>query len=222
MDSLFYISKGFLASLGMTEKEAFRNSKLLIFFCVNVIKISETMKKILEKIQNQKGVSLTELIVAVFVFSLVVTAASGIFLNAIKAQRAIIAKKNVAEDTQYVMEFMVKELRMAKANTADLTLTFKKADGSSFTGASLDNITFINFNNETIKYALSGTKIQRNDIDITSDNIKINFLSFTLNAWDLTQGSGTAPLINILIKAESANGVGGQIEIQTSVSPRIY
>ncbi len=183
------------------------------------------MKKILEKINNEKGISLVELVLAVFIFSLVIMAASGIFISAIKAQRVIIAKKNVAENTQYVMNFMVKEIRMAKAN-ANLTLTFMKADGSSFTSASLDNITFINFENKTIKYFLSDNKIQIsiNGVvsPITSSDIRINSLSFTLNDWDLSIGTGPAPFVNILINGESVNGIGGQIEMQSSVSPRIY
>lgn len=180
------------------------------------------MKKILEKIQNEKGISLIELVVAVSVFSLVVMATSGIFLNAIKTQRTIIAKKNVAEDAQYVMEFMVKELRMAKINVADLTLTFNDGAGSqlNFNNSPSSVVSFINFNNETIKYSLLGNKIQRNDIDITSGGIKINSLGFTLNNWDLSVGP--APLVSILIKAESVNGVGGQIEMQATISPRIY
>lgn len=186
------------------------------------------MRKILEKIQNEKGVSLTELVVAVFIFSLVVAAVSGIFMNAIKVQRAIIAEKNVAENTRYAMEFMVKELRMAKVNTADLDQTFNDGAGSqlNFTNYPFSNpssaISFINFNDEIVKYSLSGNKIQRNNIDITSGDIRISFLSFTLNNWDLAPGGGIAPFVNILIKAESANGVGGQIEMQATVSPRIY
>lgn len=200
-------------------------------------KISEIIKKIPGKIQNEKGVSLVELVVAVAIFSLVVTIASGIFINAIKAQKMIIAKQNVASDLRYSADFMLKELRMAQAHPTDVTLTFSDGNGNQLnagTTPSSSTLSFYNSNGDNIVYALSGTEIKRSNLttatltdddqSVSSTGVQITGLSFILNDWDLTRGvaTSTAPLITFVIRARAASGTGGEAEFQTSVSPRIY
>lgn len=179
-----------------------------------------------KKYSNEKGISLIELVVAVSVFSLVVLAATGIFINSMKAQRIILAKQNVAENMRYTMEYMIKEIRMAKINPT-ATLTFERTAGIQLddSNSPSDTIRFINSNNAEITYSLIGDAIKRDDGSgtfqpVSSDEVRITGLSYTLNNWNLA--NGPAPLITILIKAEALNGVGGTMELQTSVAPRIY
>lgn len=173
------------------------------------------IEKIIKKYSGEKGVSLIELVAAVAIFSLVATVASGIFINAIKAQKAISAKQNVAENLRYAMEFMVKELRMAKA-----------IDISSKNGV----FNTIKFNNSAspvheIIYSLSGDVIKKEDVTggmgaqpISSGEVSITSLDFMINNWD----SSAAPFITILIKAKAKSGAGKEAELQAGVSPRIY
>jgi Tfp pilus assembly protein PilE len=178
-----------------------------------------------KKYYNEKGISLVELVVSVSVFSLVVIASSGIFMNAIKTQKVILAKQNVAENMRYTSEFMVKELRMAQVNAA-LNMTFQKtpAEQLDFDNSPSETIIFTNYNGDVISYSLSGNKIMRNSGSgaepVSSDEVEVTGLSFILNNWNLTLGP--APLITIIIKAKSTSGVGGVMELQTSVAPRIY
>lgn len=182
-------------------------------------------KMFLKKINNQKGISLIELVVAVSIFSLVVITASGIFINAIKTQKVILAKQNIAENLRYASEFMVKELRMAQpVNPANLT--FLKSAGVQLNSSNSpsSSIQFFNYNADFVTYSLVGNKIMRNsgtgDEPISSDEVKIIGLSFILNDWNLAVGP--APYITIIIIAESMGGTGGAMELQTGVSPRIY
>lgn len=178
-----------------------------------------------KKYNNEKGISLVELVVSVSVFSLIMITASAIFINAIKAQKIILAKQSVAENMRYTMEFMVKELRMTQANNT-LNLTFEKTSGTQLNLANSPSSTirFINYNTDIINYSLVGNKVMRNngsgDQPVSSDEVKITGLSFILNNWNLT--AGPAPLVTIVIKAESLNGSSGTMELQTSVAPRIY
>lgn len=192
------------------------------------------MEKILEKIKNEKGISLVELVVAVAVFSLVVTVASGIFINAMKAQKEIMAKQSIADDLRYDADFMLKELRMAQANPSDATLTFSDGAGNPLnanTSPPSSVIYFFNSSGNNIAYSLVGSNIMREDISnatgaqsISSGAVEITSLSFILNNWNLTKGApgAASPLITVLITARAKSGVGGDIELQTSVSPRIY
>lgn len=192
------------------------------------------MRKILKKIQNEKGISLVELVVAVSIFSLVMITASGIFINALKAQKMIVAKQNVADNLRYAMEFMVKEMRMAQADTVNPDLTFNDgaAVPATVKNGRFSKISFKNMSSSSIVYDFDSVsnKILRNDIGgaggaqaISSDEVLITDLKFTVNNWNLTTGpAAVAPLVTILIKAKAKSGAGGEIELQTSVSPRIY
>jgi len=189
------------------------------------------MRKIFKKINNEKGLGFVELVVAVSIFSMVVIAASGIFINVIKAQRAIIFKQGVTDNLRYAMEYMAKELRMAQKDSANPDLTFNNGDGSSVKNAIATKIFFKNGFDETIIYEFDSVnqKILRNDLSggdgsqpISSDEILITSLNFFINNWSFTSGGGAAPLITIFIKGKAKNGAGNEIEMQTSVSPRIY
>lgn len=187
----------------------------------------------IKKHLNEKGVSLIELVMAVAMFSVVVLTASGIFINSLKAQKTIIAKQKVADDLRYSADFMLKELRMAQLNSANMTLTFRNAEGAQLININSPSASlwFTNSNGNDIVYSLSGNKIFRNDLSgtdgaqpISADEIEITGLSFRLNNWDMNKGAPNAasPLITVVIKARANNGVGQEIIFQTSVSPRIY
>lgn len=182
---------------------------------------------ILKKYNNEKGVSLVELMISVAIFSMVAITASGVFINAMKAQKSMIVKQNVTDNLRYALEFMVKELRMAQEN-ATPTLTFNNGAGVQIKNDAFPGISFVNGSGKTIIYALNGGIITRNNTtdatgaqSVSSNEAEITGLSFILNDWNLSAG-GQAPLVTILIKAKSRSGVGGEMEIQTSVSPRIY
>lgn len=204
--------------------------------------------KTIKKYDNEKGISLVELVVAVSIFSSVMLAATGIFINAIKAQKAIIAKQNVMNNMRYIMEFMVKDIKMAQVALSP-DLTFKGANGLKL---NIDNnflepstaISFIRFNEDEVKYFFYNetdaggnvvkSEVRRTNItslsnadddqSISSDEVLITGLSFTGNDWSLSTGapSPAAPFITILIKARAKNGVGGEMELQTGISPRTY
>lgn len=170
---------------------------------------------------NEKGVSLIELVVAVSIFAMVVIAASGIFINAMKAQKAISAKQNVAGNMRYVMEFMVKEIRMAQVDNAVPSMTFNDGANPVNDGHFL-KISFKNGFGNVVTYEFDNgnKKILRNNEPLSSDEVLITGLDFKINAWDIA--AGPSPLITIFMKAESKNGVGGEMDLQTSVSPRTY
>lgn len=190
--------------------------------------------KIFKRINNEKGISLVELVVAVSVFSLVITTASGIFINALKAQKTIVAKQNVADNLRYVMEFMVKEIRMAQTDTVNPDLTFNDgaAVPATVKNGRFSKISFKNMSSSLIVYDFDSVsnKILRNDLGgaggaqaISSDEVLITDLKFMVNSWNLTPGpAAVAPLVTILIKAKAKSGAGGETELQTSVSPRLY
>lgn len=177
---------------------------------------------------NSKGATLVELMVAVAIFSVVMIAVIGILVSAIKANRRIIAKQENIDNARYAMEFMVKELRMAKQATP-ASSSFSNKDGV------FDDIMFYILDPggtntlKSVKYSLSGDKIVRDfeasgNQPISPDNIKVTSLKFFINDWDLTWGSGKAPMITIFMEMKGAQGTAAQetVQLQSAVSPRIY
>lgn len=181
------------------------------------------LKKASAAVKNEKGATLIELLIAVIIFSVVMTAVIGILISAIKANKRIIAKQENIDSARYSMDFMIKELRMAKAATP-LASTFNHSVGV------YDNLTFYILDSSntlvSVTYSLSADgKIKRNGEPISSDDIKVTALNFWINGWDLAPGpTGNAPLITIYMKIAGRTGaaVNEISDLQSSVSPRIY
>ncbi|MBU3965337.1 prepilin-type N-terminal cleavage/methylation domain-containing protein [Patescibacteria group bacterium] len=165
-----------------------------------------------EKNQNEKGVTLVELLIAVTVLSIAMAIASSMFANSMKEQQKIIAKQNVTDNSRYITEFMIKEIRMARS-----------IDSGSKNGI-FSAITFTNSSGNAVTYSLSGNTILRNsgsgDQPISSGEISVSALTFSINNW----GPTVAPRVTIFIKAETPASVAqrASAELQASVSPRIY
>jgi prepilin-type N-terminal cleavage/methylation domain-containing protein len=181
------------------------------------------------KIENKKnfktsyssGFTLIELLAAVAIFSIVMIAVSGIFINAIKEQKIILAKQSIADNSRYAMDFMLKELRMAR----DISSSSKNGNFSSltFTSSNCDPVC------HDITYSFDGAnkRITRNDLTagtgvrtISSDEITVSSLNFNINDW----GAARAPRITIFMKVEKAISASSQaaLELQSTITPRIY
>ena len=103
------------------------------------------MKKIfLEKYNNEKGIGLVELMLSVSIFSSVALISSGIFINAMKAQKAVTARQNVTDNLRYGLDYMIKEIRTAQKNNAEPILTFNDGYGSQVKNGVFTEISFVN------------------------------------------------------------------------------
>lgn len=170
-----------------------------------------TLQNFLEK--NSGGFTLVELLAAVAIFGLIMAAVSGIFMNAVNEEQIMLAKQGVDDNAMYAMEFMIKELRMAKS------IATPGGNGST--------VAFGNSAGSSVTYSLANGKIIRNDATlatgdqpISSDDITISSLNFSLNSWD----SAHAPRVTIFMRVQKAISSSSQttLEMQSTVSPRLY
>ena len=67
--------------------------------------------------QNQSGLTLIEILVAVTIFSMIVGAVITSFISAIRSQKRILAYQELFDQISYVMEYMSRTLRMAVKET---------------------------------------------------------------------------------------------------------
>lgn len=128
--------------------------------------------------KKQKGFSLIEMIVAVAVFTVVVTIALSTYLNASSLQRRAVAARALNDNLSFAFEVMTREIR----------------DGNAFSISPFGSrIDFINNFNCAIAYYESGKRLYRDgslEIDgscsnsqnrpLTSSEIEINNLEFNL------------------------------------------
>lgn len=63
---------------------------------------------------QNKSFTLIELLVALAVFSIIMAAVAGIFISGLKAQKLILAKRELLGQTSYLMEYTSRAMRMAR------------------------------------------------------------------------------------------------------------
>jgi len=163
---------------------------------------------------HEKGFTLIELMVAVGVFSIAITASSGLFITSLRGQQRTYVVQNLADNARYAMEAMAKEMRM----------------GSGFSGATCagNSCSFISHmmhrDGKNVKFSLGAdAKIMFDDgiseLPITSANIEVTSLDFELIGGSAT----TQERVVIVMQARVAGSspyTSADITLQTTVSPR--
>jgi len=143
------------------------------------------MPKILKnkiKFKNRAGFSLLEMIVAMFVFSVAMVAATSIFGKFIVFQKkAKVIQQNV-EDARFVMELMAKTLR---------TSSIISCNGDTACSENSKSVEFYNY---------SQGQCMRYDFDSVNENIKLITANVDKNECDFAalNGTGTAMVNNFI------------------------
>jgi len=112
----------------------------------------------------KKGFTLVELLVAMGLFVIFITIASGGFIRALRTQRNIVALIAANENTSLALEQMAREIRT----------------GSNFSSPNETELDFTNAVGEDVVYRLKDTAVERNSQPLTATNVKINKLIFKL------------------------------------------
>ncbi len=153
--------------------------------------------------KNKKsGFTIVELLVAMSIFIILVTIATGAFIQALRSERRLLALMSVSNNVSLVLEQMTREIRTGYLFSAGGTeLSFSSA-------ASVGDIT----------YNLNGGKIQRNNQDVTASNVSVSNLRFIVsrsgdvcNPWRVT----------ILATVNAFPATVNPITLQTTASSRI-
>lgn len=155
---------------------------------------------------NDRGFTLLEVLLAISLLALVVSLTVGIFVSGSNSQRKIIELFAAQREGGYLMETISRELRMATAINAS------QANNQD------SDITFTNYDGDSITYELNGGRILRDTSPISSSDVTIEDLKFyTSEDFNLKQ-----PLITIVMKIKSRGKYGTSVILQDSISLRIY
>jgi len=173
-----------------------------------------TMKFCINK--NSKGVTLLELLVAIAIFAVVITLVVTLFVTALKGQRKAIAMQNVQDNARFLLDFIVKELRMGTINNSNeqsYTLSIARPDPT-------DPALTLN-----VVYSFSGGNLQRT-VDgtggpINSDQVIATGMFYVSGK---ISNDNAQPKVTITLKVENK---GTKIEekatinVQATLSQRV-
>jgi len=174
---------------------------------------------------KNKGFTLVEMLVAVAIFSLIVGAAAGLFVSALRAQRKALATQELLSQTSYIMEYMGRAIRMAKKDDVDIhgvSINCLAGDRVNYEKTRADQgIKFRNYRNVCQEFYLEGTRIKEKldlrDNYLTGERLKV--LDFNIgpaDSWD--QDDNYQPRVTLFLRVQGEEEA--ELKIQTTISQR--
>lgn len=184
----------------------------------------------MNKIPNNQGFTLLELLVAVAIFSVVMTVASGVLSNILQSQERVLAEQLALNNTSYALEYMGRSLRMAKKDADGQCLdeyleNFNDKCNYAVSGDS--SIRFLNHDKECVEYFLKGNQVKKKKSDnetdsfggaqaFTSNDLTISKLNFEIKGE--CQDDNLQPTVTIFMNVETSEET--DFKIQTTITQR--
>lgn len=178
---------------------------------------------------SRSGYLLIELLVAITIFSVIVTVVADSFVNVLRTQRQVAALSAAQSNLGVVMEQMAREIRTGSffCISADGTTTDTRCGCSVFGNEEVCSaLTFTDAETEeNIEYFVNASGIFVKSIDgamqeITGSDVKIQYANFIL--FGNTPGDQWNPRITITvgIRPNDASLSGDVLNLETTVSAR--
>lgn len=173
------------------------------------------LKKQEKKIKKDNGFTLVEFIVAMSVFVILLTIATGIFVKSIQAQRDVVNRLAVISNAGLALEQMSREIRTGhNFSLVGSVLEFKNKDGNNVTYKNVDSMV------ERTVLTVSGSNV----FYLTSPKVKVEDLLFTLkqSATNDKPEKCNPQKITISLKVGSDNlDDRDNMILQTTISSRV-
>ena len=163
--------------------------------------------------KQRQGFTVVELIVAMSVFLILMTVATGSFVSAIRSQRAATAFMGVNNNASLVLEEIAREIRTGHS--------FVLAGDEGCGNGGQTGITFTDFSSSTVLYTVKDgvilkQKAEEDLIPVTASTVNVERLCFMrvdVDPWRVT----------VLLTAGLVHSTyeGQKVNIQTTISSRI-
>lgn len=172
------------------------------------------------KLKARHGFTLAELLVAIGLFSIVVSIAVGGLANVLKTERETTNLLSVNSNASLVLEQMAKEIRTG----------YNFCVGGQ-TCASASELSFRNAKEIIVTYCLRGEVLLRGAggapcggtgyAPLTANTIAVEQLVFSLTGISLTDLDQSRITISMTVKPKAGGGATGALTLETTVSPRV-
>jgi prepilin-type N-terminal cleavage/methylation domain-containing protein len=184
----------------------------------------------------QRGFTIPELLVSLFIFSLVIVGAGGLLVSGISVQRRSGVQQELIDQASYLAEYMSRAMRQARKEGADSPSNCLTGAGRGFNyelNPGGDRIRFLNRNNLCQQFFLSGTQIFEqtstdataanfgSQVALTSNNLQAARLAFFISGEGQEDNLQPKATVAIELRGKMLQA-GGQpvMQIQTTVSQR--
>ena len=183
----------------------------------------------MKKKNQQKGVTLIEMLVVTAIFLILIEAILGVFISNVRVQRRILKTQEQLDQLSYALDYMSRTLRMAKKDSTGKCLSmtgknyyiqFDESDQPSI-------IQFLNSEGHCQQFKLNNFEIA---LRTSSDNDQANLggaqpltskssFRVTSQRFNLIgDDDNSQPRVTIFLEAEISEGK--KITLQTSISQR--
>lgn len=167
---------------------------------------------------KKQGFTLIEMIVAIAVFTVVMTVTAATYLNISDIQRKANAIRAINDNVSFAMEVMSREI--SRGNDFNLAIA-----GCSYS-VPCGYFDFRDRNDNQITYSLENNSIKRTspgdpDLYLTSSDVVIDNMEFMIKGQEL--GDGWQPMVTIIINATAGEKlkIRTSFNLQTTITQRI-
>lgn len=182
---------------------------------------------------RREGFTVTELIVAMGIFVIMVTIAVGVFTNAVRSQRRLIELMAVNNNAGVTMEQIAREVRTGYRFCEGTGGGLNPADACAVTA---NMLSFTNYRGNEVTYALDASSsivtrfeegVDIAPLSLTAPEAEVAYLTFFVSQMDGNGASGDdvcSPWrITFVLGVKPRNAGPGEDEtkLQTSVSSRV-
>ena len=182
-----------------------------------------------------QGFTIVELLVSLFIFSLVIIGAGGLLISGMSVQRRSGVQQELVDQASYLAEYMSRASRQAQkaADAACLSQSGRNYEVSSdgevwLVDGSGDRIRFVNRDEQCQTFFLEVLEVQRlkerialDEQYITSNNLQATRLGFYVSG--AGQDDNIQPRVTFVMELKGTAQQGGSqpvVNIQTTVSQR--
>jgi prepilin-type N-terminal cleavage/methylation domain-containing protein len=168
---------------------------------------------------KNKAFTLIEMMVAISVFALVISASSSLFVSALRAQRQNLATQELLDQISYASEYMSKAIRMAQKDM-DGSCTGTAKINYSFLGNCLK---FVNSYDDCQEFCLEEGRIKEiknhsQENYLTSESLAVSSFNVDLSGQYQPPIDYLQPKVTIYLSVQGNEQSG--IDIQITVSQR--
>ena len=169
--------------------------------------------------RNQKSFSLIELLIAVGILVLVILVATTISVGAIRAQKENKSFREIQDDGRYIMEMMMKEIRMSKIMIPTDISSEERPNSQIF-----DTLTISKNTGETVTYYRDNgqliKRVESESLPINSEKVKVTNLKFYISSIPpIYIESDYYRRVTVVLELESKDG-SASLDLQTTICPR--
>lgn len=173
--------------------------------------------------KKSRGFTLVEILVGIAMFSVVATAAVGLFAQTMKTQKRILANQELIDQTSYAMEYMSRALRMALKDDKD----FGGGSNDCLSGSKVNyeinpmtgGIRFRNSDNECQEFYLENSQLMEKNgsvLPLTSSELTVGSFIISGSGWG--QGDDFQPAVTIILEISGRDNTN--LQMQTTISQR--